>query len=459
MNAQQTIINRVLIVDDNEAIHDDFRKVLAAEVAPGVHALEATAARLFDRPVPEPAPEPVRFSVTCARRGQDGLELLRTSTRSGEPFALAFVDVRMPDGWNGIETIKQFWRINPNLQIVICTAYSDFSWRQIRERLGQSDRLLLLKKPFDPLEVRQLTYSLCGRARTEEQLRLSSQELAQKAHLAGMAEVAGAVLHNVGNVLNSLNVSASLLREKIEHSRLTDLRRVAGLVVERREALAGFFREDTGGRLLPDLIAATVETLEAEHAGQLAELDSVVQGVAHIREVVQLQQNYTNASARCETARPEELITDALSLCRADVELFGACIKREFAPDVPTVLVDRHAVLEILINAMRNALDAMEAQPADEHVITLRVGLAPSGAVRLSITDTGIGIAPEHYARLFTYGFTTKSDGHGFALHHGIMAARKMGGTLQITSPGPGRGATCTLDLPATDTLSTPLQP
>ena len=448
MSDKPATVHRILIVDDNESIHDDFRKVLAGE-DPGTRALHESAARLFSRPAPER--EPIKFELVCTRRGQDGLEALRTSTRAGDPFVLAFVDVRMPDGWNGIETVQQFWRINPNLQVVICTAYSDFSWREIRERLGRSDRLLLLKKPFDSLEVRQLTHSLCDRARTEAQLRLSSRDLTLKAHLAGMAEVAAAVLHNVGNVLNSLNVSASLLREKIEHSRLDDLRRVAELAAERREALAQFFPDDPGGKLLPDLLAAATEALEVERATQLTELDHVVQGVGHIRDVIQLQQSYASASALRETARPEALLDDALSLCRVDIELLGARIERNVSPDLPEVLVDRHAVLEILINALRNAREAMQARPADGHVLELRTCAAPAGRVRLSIIDTGTGIPPENIPHLFTYGFTTKNNGHGFGLHHASLAARKMGGELHLESDGPGRGATCSLDLPTTE--------
>jgi C4-dicarboxylate-specific signal transduction histidine kinase len=445
------LLHRILIVDDNAAIHDDFRKVLTSEQVTE-RALRDTAARIFQRPAS--TRDDVRFDLTCTRRGQDGLELLRSSMKGAEPFALAFVDVRMPDGWNGIETIQRFWRIDPSLQVVICTAYSDFSWREIRERLGRSDRLLILKKPLDPFEVRQLTHSLCDRARTEAQLRLSSRDLTQRAHLAGMAEVASAVLHNVGNVLNSLNVSASLLREKIEHSRLDDLRRVADLVIERREALTALFREDPAGRLLPDLIAAVTETLKAEQVGQLTDLDHVVKGVAHIREVIQVQQNYAGASALREVARPEALLDDALSLCRVDIDLLGARIVREVTPGLPDVMVDRHSVLEILINALRNAREAMEAFPAEAHVLTLRASLVPNGGVRLSVGDTGMGIAPENTEQLFTYGFTTKSGGHGFGLHHAAIAARKMGGVLRLDSAGPGLGATCSLELPTADSTS-----
>lgn len=447
MSDKQTTVHRILIVDDNTSIHADFRKVLAPEEA-GSEALRETASRLFARPAQ--ARDPIRFELTCTRRGQEDLELLRASTRAGEPFVLAFVDVRMPDGWDGIETVQQFWRSNPNLQVVICTAYSDFSWREIRERLGRSDRLLLLKKPFDALEVRQLTYSLCDRARTEEQLRLSSRDLAEKAHLAGMAEVATAVLHNVGNVLNSLNVSTSLLREKIEHSRLESLRCVSDLAAERRLELERVFQDNPRARLLPDLLEAVCDALETERGAQLTDLDNIVRNVGRIRDVIQVQESYASASAVREVTRPETLLDDALQLCRTDLELLGVRIVQEIAPDLPCVLVDRQAVLEILITALHNAREAMQTREAAKHVLTLRATAALMGGVRFSIQDTGAGIVPEDLPQLFAYGFSTKGSNHGFALHRALLAARKMGGDLHLESPGAGLGATCSLDLPTT---------
>jgi putative two-component system response regulator len=149
---------RILVIDDNESIHADFRKILAA--GDGLTAaVESAAATLFDGPT-APAATRMRFQLTSAYQGEEGLARVEESIAQGLPFAMAFVDVRMPPGWNGVETIQRIWEVDPRLQVVICTAYSDYSWNQTIEELGETDNLLILKKPFDIIEVRQLTSAL-----------------------------------------------------------------------------------------------------------------------------------------------------------------------------------------------------------------------------------------------------------------------------------------------------------
>ena len=172
MNTDADPIHRILIVDDNPAIHDDFRKILSSRSA-ATQQLAAAAARLFDRP--SRRTDALRFEIDCASRGQDGLDKVRAATREGRPYSMAYVDVRMPNGWDGIETIGRIWQEHPDLLVVICTAFSDHSWEEIQERLGFSDRFLILKKPFDNLEVRQLTWALVERARAERELHDSQQ--------------------------------------------------------------------------------------------------------------------------------------------------------------------------------------------------------------------------------------------------------------------------------------------
>ncbi len=147
--------HRILIVDDNRAIHDDFRKILCGEHEAGLE-LRDDEAVLFDA-----APAPLtRFEIDSAYQGEQGLEMAALATAHGRPYALAFVDLRMPPGWDGVETISRLRAVDANLQIVICTAYSDYCWKDIYERLGHSDSLLILKKPFDNIEVVQLAYAL-----------------------------------------------------------------------------------------------------------------------------------------------------------------------------------------------------------------------------------------------------------------------------------------------------------
>ena len=158
--------NRILIVDDNEAIHKDFRKILAGGSEGSADYSDASAA-LFGEPTEAPAAEFPRYELDSAFQGQEALELVRKAARDGRPYAMAFVDVRMPPGWDGIETVRRIWAEYSDLEVVICTAYSDYSWEDVVRNLGQCGRLLILKKPFDNIEVRQLACALTENRRDD----------------------------------------------------------------------------------------------------------------------------------------------------------------------------------------------------------------------------------------------------------------------------------------------------
>ncbi|HXF09424.1 MAG TPA: response regulator, partial [Desulfuromonadaceae bacterium] len=160
---------RILIIDDNRAIHDDFRKILARPKAAPTSLAEAEAA-LFGDAIPKI--ELPDFEIDSAFQGQEGLELIEKSLAEERPYAMAFVDVRMPPGWDGVETTAKIWQKYPDLQVVICTAYSDYSWEDMLKKLGFSDRLVILKKPFDNIEVLQLAVSMTEKWRLYYQARL-----------------------------------------------------------------------------------------------------------------------------------------------------------------------------------------------------------------------------------------------------------------------------------------------
>ena len=148
---------RILVVDDNRAIHEDFRKILAPP-SQGSVELNAMEDELFGGNGPQA--QAARYEITSAYQGQEALELVKHAESEGRPFAIAFVDVRMPPGWDGVETVAHLWNVSPKLHVVICTAYSDYSWGQIGKQLGESDRLMLVRKPFDPMEVQQIANTL-----------------------------------------------------------------------------------------------------------------------------------------------------------------------------------------------------------------------------------------------------------------------------------------------------------
>jgi CheY-like chemotaxis protein len=167
--------NRILVVDDNEAIHEDFNKILATTAAASDGKVDDMAASLFGEETPTgPRTE---FELTHALQGQEALDLALKALRDDKPFALAFVDVRMPPGWNGIETVEKIWAHDHEIEVVLCTAYSDFSWEEIAGRLTHPERLLILRKPFDPLEVRQLAYGLTSKWFLRRQAACRMQDL------------------------------------------------------------------------------------------------------------------------------------------------------------------------------------------------------------------------------------------------------------------------------------------
>ena len=167
--------NRILIIDDNPAIHQDFRKILGPADVALANELDAAEASLFgDKVNTERA---ANFLIDSAFQGQEGLEKVRGAFVEGKPYAVAFVDVRMPPGWDGIETIARIWKEFPDLQIVICTAYSDYSWDEITKSVGNSDQILVLKKPFDNVEVLQMAHALSKKWQLTQMARKQMEEL------------------------------------------------------------------------------------------------------------------------------------------------------------------------------------------------------------------------------------------------------------------------------------------
>ena len=285
-----------------------------------------------------------------------------------------------------------------------------------------------------------------------EQLDKLNRQLMDTSRQAGMAEVATGVLHNVGNVLNSVSVAATLVGERLRGSKLANLRKTAALLREHSGQLGEFLTTDPKGKLIPEYIATVTEQMAAEQAKLVEKMDSVGQHIEHIKEIVAMQQNYAKISGVYQDLPLAGLVEDALRMNAAAFDRHGIELVKEISDDIPLARVDRHKVLQILVNLLRNAKYAMDGHPGGGgHVkrLTVRVKAAAPERVSIIVADTGVGIAAENLTKIFNHGFTTKKDGHGFGLHSGANAAKEMGGTLKAHSPGPGQGAEFTLELPA----------
>jgi len=302
---------------------------------------------------------------------------------------------------------------------------------------------------LDQIQTRDtaLLHEIAERKRAEEELQHTQRQLMDASRQAGMAEVATGVLHNVGNVLNSVNVSATLIAERLGQARTANLARAAAMLRDKNGQLAEFLTSDPKGQLLPAYLADLSQHLENERQEARAEIDLLTRNIEHIKDIVAMQQTYARVSGTTEVLPTEALIEDALQLNVDSFTRHHIAIQRDFTA-VPPVTVDKHKALQILINILRNAKHAMDDADDNEKRLTIRTRLKDGQAVAISITDTGVGIAPENLTRIFSHGFTTRKDGHGFGLHSAALAAQQMGGRLSALSEGPGHGATFIFELP-----------
>jgi len=279
----------------------------------------------------------------------------------------------------------------------------------------------------------------------EEELEEVHKQLLVASRQAGMAEVATNVLHNVGNVLNSVNVSASLVAERIKKSKCASVTRVSALLNEHARDLPAFLAGPQG-RQLPAYLKELAEVLAAERDTAVAELGALRSNVEHIKEIVAMQQGYAKRGGITDTLDIRVLAEDSLRMNEGAFSRHGVTIVRDFG-EVPLVQLDKHKVLQILVNVIRNAKYACSELKRGERRVTVRIRATPQSII-VAVIDSGIGIPNENLRRIFNHGFTTRPDGHGFGLHSSALAAKELGGSLEAQSEGTGKGATFTLTLP-----------
>jgi PAS domain S-box-containing protein len=263
---------------------------------------------------------------------------------------------------------------------------------------------------------------------------------------AGMAEVATGVLHNVGNVLNSVNVASSLVRDRIRNSSVAQLRKAVLLMEEHSGKLADYLTSDPRGKLLLPYLSALAERLDGERTTMIADMDTVSENVDHIKQIIATQQTFARTGGLTEVVVISDLIDGAVSLSDAGLSRHRIQIVRDYQV-IPPVTVDKHKVLQILINLISNAKHAVVNADCDARRIVLR-SRVQQGSVCIEVEDTGVGIPSENLDGIFRFGFTTKLNGHGFGLHGSALAAKQLHGSLLVHSEGVGRGARFALLVP-----------
>ncbi|AHZ71794.1 periplasmic sensor Signal transduction histidine kinase [Pseudomonas mandelii JR-1] len=282
--------------------------------------------------------------------------------------------------------------------------------------------------------------------RTRE-LKDTQSELLDTARQAGMAEIATNVLHNVGNVLNSVNISADLVSRKLRSSKAQGLGKAMQLINEHQGDLGAFLTQDAKGKLLPGYLNQLVDAIALEQQSMTDELAQLTKSVDHIKDIVATQQSYAGANSLMEPLHISELLEDALRMNSGALTRHHVTVVKEYN-EVPQVMGDKHRLLLILINLISNAKYAMSDLSNRPRQMTLGVKIVEDSTLQISVKDDGEGIAPENMTRIFAHGFTTRKEGHGFGLHSCALAAIEMNGHLSAHSDGPGKGAQFTLQIP-----------
>ena len=350
---------------------------------------------------------------------------------------------------------QTFWFLISLSLGILAVIFSIYVWRVRRFR----GRQIQLQRARDQLEAKVIertselaASNLSLKNEVEERKHAQAmagrlqQELLESSRRAGMAEIATNVLHNVGNVLNSVNVSTGVVIGTVSRSKVSSLARVATLLQAHAADPGKFMADDPRGQRLPKYLDDLSTHLQADQAATLKELDLLRDNIGHIKEIVAMQQSYAKVSGIREPVAARDLVEDSLRMDLGSLGHAGVEIIREFA-SVPLLNVERHKVLQILVNVVRNAKHAcVDSRRPDKQIIVRITG--GDGRVRIDVADNGVGIPPENLNRIFNHGFTTRANGHGFGLHSGALAAREMGGSLTVQSEGSGKGSSFTLDLP-----------
>jgi signal transduction histidine kinase len=277
--------------------------------------------------------------------------------------------------------------------------------------------------------------------------KITQQKLVETARQAGMAEMISNVLHNVGNVLNSVGVTTATMHRRIDKSRIGSLSNLSALFKEKESALGDYLTSDPQGRKVPEYLLSLSDHLINEQAGLVKDVQTLERHVQHVRDIIHLQQDYSRTRGLTEPVYIETVIEDALRLNQEQNAKYDIQVEKAYA-HLPECWLDRHKLLQILINLFSNARHAVMANEVGARQVRVAVKQRIPDSVRIEVADNGMGIAPDNLTRIFQHGFTTRPDGHGFGLHSSAIAAGELGGSLKAKSEGGGKGATFVLDLP-----------
>ena len=465
---------RILLVDDNRAIHDDFRKILGGMAAGG--GFEEAEAILLGDAARKMACH--GFELDSAMQGEEGLKRVQQALAEGRPYAMAFVDMRMPPGWDGVETISKIWEVYPDLQVVVCTAYSDYSWDEMIAKIGQSDRLLILKKPFDVVEVLQMANALVAKwqllqqarahvGELEERIRERTRDLesanatlqteiadrnrmelqlrhAQK--MESIGQLAAGIAHEINTPTQYIGDNTRFVQDAFGT--------LTGLVAEYDRLLLAAGT----GKVTPERLVEIRSAVAAADMAYLGEeipkaIRQSLDGVERVARIVRSMKDFSHPGTREKIALDlNRSIESTLTVCRSEWK-YVADLVTHFDASLPPVPCLPGEFNQVVLNIVVNATHAIAEVVGDggEGKGTITVSTSCQGEwAEVRIGDTGSGI-PEHARqRVFDPFFTTKGvgqgTGQGLAIAHSVVVEQH-GGTLSFETEL-GRGTTFVIRLP-----------
>jgi two-component system, NtrC family, sensor kinase len=328
---------------------------------------------------------------------------------------------------------------------------SDQDARQAQEELHSLNALLEMRVQGRTQQLErtnsELQSKILERDLAHEELKRTQTELIETSRKAGMADIANGVLHNIGNVLNSLNISTSITEKRLRELPIGRMKQAIELMVNNSESLGSFMTQTKQGPLLPGFLSASADRLLVEQEALAAEIRSIAKHVDHIKDIVRAQQSYAGAVGVTESCDPTELVEDAIQFLNDSLKHHDVRLVCEFEPLSP-VGVEKAKLIQMLVNLIKNAKESVIQHNGPVRQVTVRTLSGSNDSVHFQVADSGIGISPEQITRIFAQGFTTKKNGHGFGLHASANQAKEMGGRLEVSSDGLGLGATFTIMLP-----------
>ncbi len=476
MNSNTRMPNRrILLVDDYRAIHDEFRKILGEAPATLELLDEAEAALLGEGPGGRVTKG---FALDSAYQGQEALELVQKSLQEGCPYAMAFVDMRMPPGWDGVETISKIWEVYDDLQVVICTAYSDYSWDEMIAKVGQSDRLVILKKPFDNVEVLQLANALVAKWQLLQDVRLHISELEERI-LERTHQLEGA-----NATLQTEIADRNKMEKQLRHAqKMESIGRLAAGIAHEINTPTQYIGDNTRfvqdafgditrvmaeydkllsaadtGTVTPELIGSVKSAIAAADMEYLGvEIPKAIreslEGVERVAKIVRSMKDFSHPDTKEKVALDlNRTIESTLVVCRSEWKYVAELVTDFDAdlPPVPCLLGEfNQVILNIVINAAHAIADVVGEGEKGKGTITVATR-RDQGWVEVRIGDTGTGIPEQARERVFDPFFTTKGvgkgTGQGLAIAHSVVVEQH-GGTLHFETET-GKGTTFVIRLP-----------